>query len=133
MFKIKNQRAFKTLLNQMKEDIGGDMIERIKWELVSVKGYYDDVGESFVFDSTDSQVRSFLWSAAILNQGRMPGTYAPHTNLVQWVLEHKEPGASIQKANQIAYKVNRKLFTEGIEPNWYMDEVLIDMETESET
>jgi len=132
MFKIKNQRAFKTLLNQMKNDIAEDMIKRIQWELVNVKGYYDNIADSFEFDSTDSQVRSALWSAAIVNQGRMPGTYAPHDKIVAWVLGHKAPGASPQEANKIAYKVNRKLFNEGIEPNWYMDEVLIDMETESE-
>ena len=131
-FKIKNQRSWKTTINRMKEDIAEDMIKRIQWELVNVKGYYDNIGDSFTYDSTEGHVHSFLWSAAIVNQGRMPGTYAPHTNLVQWVLEHKEPGASIQKANQIAYKVNRKLFNEGIEPNWYMDEVLIAMEDESE-
>ena len=131
-FKIKNQRSFKTLLRKMKEDISEDMIKRIQWELVNVKGYYDNIGDSFVFDNTDSQVRSALWSAAIVNQGRMPGTYAPHNKIVEWVLKHKAPGASPQQANQIAYKVNRKLYNEGIEPNWYMDEVLIDMETESE-
>jgi len=132
MFKIKNKRAFKTLLNQMKKDVSEDMILRIQWELVSVKGYYDNIGDSFEFDSTESQVRSALWSAAIVNQGRMPGTYAPHDKILKWVQEHKAPGASAKVQSSIAYKVNRKLFNEGIEPNWYIDEVLIDMETESE-
>jgi len=132
MFKIKNQRAFKTLLKQMKEDIAKDMIMKIQWELVSVKGYYDNIGDSFIFDSTDSQVRSALWSAAIVNQGRMPGTYAPHDKILKWVEEHKAPGASSKVQSSIAFKVNRKLFNEGIEPTWYIDEALIEMERMSE-
>lgn len=132
MFKIKNQRAFKTLLKKMKEDIAKDMIMKIQWELVSVKGYYDNIGDSFIFDDTDSQVRSALWSAAIVNQGRMPGTYAPHDKILKWVEEHKAPGASPSVQSSIAYKVNRKLFNEGIEPRWYIDEALIEMERMSE-
>lgn len=132
MFKIKSPRAFQVVRDKMKEDISEDMMLRIKIELLGVKGYYDNIGDSFAFDSTDSQVRSALWSAAIVNQGRMPGTYAPHNKIVEWVLKYKAPGASPAVASKIAYKVNRKLFVEGIEPNWYMDEVLIDMENESE-
>jgi len=132
MFKIKNQRAWKALLAEMKDDISKDMIERIQWELVNIKGYYDNIGDSFVFDSIDSQVRSALWSAAIVNQGRMPGTYAPHDKILKWVQEHKAPGATPRVQNNIAYKVNRKLYNEGLEPTWYMDQVLIDMEDESE-
>jgi len=131
MFTVKDAE-WEKLTKKLLEDVSMEMIEKMRWELLSIKPYYGDVGDSLMFNDVDKVVFSDIWAPAIINQGRMPGTYVPLENLVEWVKKHKEPGASDRHAIAIAKKVNYKIYREGIEPNWFVDNVLFDMEQEHE-
>jgi len=132
MFKIKNQKQFEALLKQMKEDISVEAIEKMRWELLSEKPYYTNVGDELKYDDDTSTIFSDSWAPAIINQGREPGSYVPVQILVNWVLKYKNPGATPQEAMAIAKRVNNKIYSEGIDPKWFVDNALFDMETEHE-
>lgn len=132
MFRIKNTRRWKQTLDKMKEDIADEIIGRIKQEAIITKGHYDRIGDSFYYDPINFYVRSDSPAAIFINQGRAPGAYAPIDKLVAWVLADKEPGISIKAATAIAWKVNHKLYNEGIEPKWYVDDALFEMEQDHE-
>jgi len=132
MFKIKDQKEFEELRKKLKEDISIEMIERMRWELLKIKPYYGDVGDEIMYNEDDSIVFSDIWAPAIINQGRLPGTYVPMEHLVEWVKKYKAPGASHREAVSIAKKVNFKIYREGIDANWFVDNVLFEMESEHE-
>lgn len=132
MFKIKNSKEWKETLEKLKEDISMEAIEKMRWELLSIKPYYGNVGDELKYDDDTSTIFSDSWAPAIINQGRLPGTMIPLDYLIKWVQKHKEPSANRRKATAIAQKVNWKIYREGIEPNWFVDNALFEMEEEHE-
>jgi len=131
MWKIKSPTQFRKLTEKMQTDISDEVIFRMKLELQNIKSYYRSLGETFAYDY-DGTIFSNNWSTAIVNQGREPGSYAPRQALLDWVKKYKNPGGSARQQYSDMMRINRKLFEEGIEPNWYVDEVLFDMEQEHE-
>ena len=132
MFKIKNQKAFERLLTKLKEDISIEAIEKMRWELLSEKPYYDNVGDELKYDEDTSTIFSDSWAPVIINQGREAGSFVPVQILVNWVLKYKNPGATQREAIAIAKRVNNKIYNEGIDPKWFVDNALFDMEQEHE-
>ena len=132
MFKIKNKKAFEKLLKKMKDDISVEAIEKMRWELLSEKPYYTNVGDELKYDEDTSTIFSDSWAPAIINQGREPGSYVPVPILVSWVQKYKQPGATPREAIAIAKRVNHKIYHEGIDPKWFVDNALFDMEQEHE-
>ncbi len=132
MFKIKNPGEWKDTLAKMKEDISIEAIEKMRWEMLTVQSYYTDAGDELKYDDTTGTIFADTWAPAIINQGRMPGSFVPIEILTEWVRKYKEPGIDPKKARAIARKVNFKIYSEGIDPNWYVDDALFDMETEHE-
>ena len=132
MFKIKDEKEFEDLMKQMKEDISIEAIEKMRWELLQERPYYTNVGDELKYDEDNSMIFSDSWAPAIINQGRQPGSFVPTEVLVEWVLKYKEPGATRRQAVGIAKRVNTKIFNEGIDPKWFVDNALFDMEQEHE-
>jgi len=129
MWKIKSPTQFKKIKEKMQEDMAEEIMFRMKIELASIKSYYRSIAESFAYDY-DGTVFSNDWSAAIINQGREEGSYAPRQALLDWVKKYKNPGGSPREQYADMMRINRKLYREGIEGKWYVDEVLWDIEEE---
>jgi len=132
MFKIKNQGEFKNLILKMKEDISIEAIEKMRWELLEENINYTNVGDELKYDDTTGTIFADSWAPAIINQGRLPGSFVPEDLLIEWVRKYKEPGVSLKKAKAIARKVNFKIYNEGTKAKWFVDNALFDMEQEHE-
>lgn len=132
MFKIKNEEEFEETLKKMREDVSIEAIEKMRWELIQERIYYCNVGDELKYDDNTSTIFSDSWAPAIINQGREPGSWVPVQILVNWVLKYKDPGATPKEAIAIAKRVNYKIYNEGIEPKWFVDNALFDMEQEHE-
>ncbi len=130
--KIKDPRQLKRIVKKMKKDISIEAIEKMRWELLQEKPYYGDVGDEIMYDDNTGTIFSGTWAPLMLNQGRMPGSWVPIDALVNWVQKYKEPGSDKRTAMSIAKKVNFKINREGVDPIWYVDNALFDMEQEHE-
>ncbi len=130
MFKVKSEGQLRNLVHKMKEDISIEAIEKMRWELLEEQAYYTNVGDELKYDDTTGTIFSDSWAPAIINQGRMPGSFVPNDLLIEWVRKYKEPGISYEKAKAIARKVNFKIYHEGTKPTWFVDDALFDMEQE---
>jgi len=127
---ISNTAEWMETMKQMKEDISENVIDNMKSALKDIKPYYSSVGESF--DYEDGTIFSDDWAAAILNQGRLPGSYAPRDVILEWVVKYKNPSGTKKEQYMDMIRINQKLYNEGIDPNWYIDNVLFEMEQEHE-
>jgi len=130
-WKIKSPSEWKTTREKMQEDMSKEVIFRMQMELKNMKSYYASVGDSFAYDN-DGLIFSTDWAAAILNQGRDAGSYAPREKILDWVKKYKNPGGSPRQQYMDMIRINQKLYDEGITPNWYVDNVLFEMEEEHE-
>ena len=117
---------------KLQENLSKEIIDGMKAELKAIKPYYVSVGNSFEYDEQDGVVYSDDWSAAILNQGRLPGSYAPRDVILEWVKKYKNPSGSPKQQYMDMIRINKKLYEEGIDPHWYVDNVLFTMEQEHE-
>ena len=131
MIHIKSPAHWKATLEQMQEDISDEVIDKMQTELRNIKSYYASVADSFAYDY-DGTIFSNDWAAAILNQGREAGTYAPREPILEWVKKYKNPGGTPRQQFLDMLRINQKMYEEGIDPNWYVDDVLFEMEKEHE-
>jgi len=118
--------------HQLQEDLSEQIISDMQSELKAIKPYYVSVGNSFEYDEEDGVIYSDDWSAAILNQGRLPGSYAPRDVILEWVQKYKNPSGTPKQQYMDMIRINQKLYDEGIKANWYIDNVLFDMEQQHE-
>ena len=131
MWKVKSPTQWKRIREKMQEDISKEVIFRMQMEVKNMKSYYTSIADSFSYDN-DGTIFSTDWSAAILNQGREPGSYAPRDVILEWVQKYKNPGGTPREQYADMMRINNKLYREGIDPKWYVDEVLFEMEQEHE-
>jgi len=117
---------------KLQEDLAEEIISGMKAELKAIKPYYVSLGNSFDYDEQDGVVYSDDWAAAILNQGRLPGSYAPRDVILEWVKKYKNPSGSPKQQYMDMIRINQKLYDEGIDAHWYIDNVLFGMEQEHE-
>ena len=130
-WKIKSPTQWKRTREKMQEDMSKEVIFMMQLELKSMKSYYTSVANSFAYDN-DGLIFSTDWAAAILNQGREPGSYAPRDKILDWVKKYKNPGGTPRQQYADMIRINNKLYREGIDPHWYIDDVLFEMEQEHE-
>jgi len=131
MWKIKHPRKWKETREKMQEDISNEVIFRMQMEVKNMKSYYTGIANSFAYDN-DGTIFSTDWAAAILNQGRDAGSYAPRDKILEWVQKYKNPGGTKRQQYMDMIRINQKLYDEGIDPKWYVDNVLFEMEEEHE-
>jgi len=128
-WKIKSPSEWKTTREKMQEDISQEVIFRMQVELKSIKSYYASVGDSFAYDN-DGLIFSTDWAAAILNQGRDAGSYAPREAILEWVKKYKNPGGTPREQYADMLRINQHIYENDIPGNWYVDNVLFEIEEE---
>lgn len=122
---IKNEDAF---IQHVKDTIAEDLLQRLKAEVVQIKNEYVDTADKMWYEKSESAIVSDDYGLAVLNAGRVPGEFPNFDKLRWWVQNVKDGGAnrnlSERELDSITYRVGKKIQDEGIDPHWFIDNVL---------
>lgn len=129
MLKIKNDLEWKKEQERMIHDIGTDLRDSLRDE-ISNKGYGTPTSDKLEFFEDDKVVGSEEFSIAVMDSGRLAGEYPPFDKIADWVRYVKDDGANASSDERtitaITWKVMNKIKDEGIEPSWFVKNVLED-------
>ena len=130
-----DDNKFNELSDQIKNDAGNDLVERLRQEVIAVKSEYAQrLADQIQYYPDDKIVGSTTFAPHIINEGLAPGTYPNFDRLKDWVKNVKDGGANTELPdyviNQITHKVALKIQREGIKPTWFMDRALSKWEEE---
>jgi len=128
MFKFK-----KSALNEVGEkllhDIGIDLRGKLREE-IRLMGYKYSTARKVNFYEKDKIVGSHAYSIAVLDSGRVPGTYPPFKKIFYWVKYIKDNGAfagkDFETLKSMTGRVMNKIKYEGIDATWFAKNVLKD-------
>ena len=128
-----NDKDVNKMVGEIKDGVGGDLVEMLRTEVKGIKSYYsENLADQIEYFTDDKVVGSENIVPQIINEGRMPGTFPNFDRLKEWVTNVKDGGKNVDlpdyKINQITFKVANKIKNEGIDPNWFVDNVLMDVE-----
>jgi len=126
---------FKETTDRIKDDIGAELVERLREEVIFLKSQYgENIANEIEYFSDDKVVGSKTFGPNTINEGMMPGTFPNFDRIVEWVKTVKDGGENINlpetMIKQIAYRVSKKIEREGIEPTWFVDKALSKLEGE---
>jgi len=127
---------FKEITDNMKDDIGEDLVERLRNEVIKIKSQYgENIANEIKYFSDDKIVGSTTFGPNIINEGTIPGTFPNFDRIVEWVRTVKDGGKwdnfPETMIKQIAYRVSKKIEREGIDPTWFVDRALSKLEGEN--
>lgn len=122
---IKNE---KETIENIRDTIATNLLEELKSEVVSIKTEYVDAAGKMWYEKSEGAIVSDDYGLAVLNAGRVPGEFPNFDRIRWWVQNVKDGGSnrnlSDRELDEIAYKVGLKIQNEGIEPHWFIDNVL---------
>jgi len=127
-----DETDLRKLEKDIQEDMSVNLIEKyIRAELDRAGKDYSKMYNEFEYDETEGGVITNNPQLGVLNQGREPGTYPNIDRLREWVRTVKDNGENADlpdyKINQIAYRVSKKIYDDGINPDWFIDRALAKM------
>lgn len=134
------ESKFKEITDRIKDDLGEDLVERLRNEVIQLKSQYGEkLADEIEYFSDDKIVGSITFGPHIINEGLDPGTYPNFDKIREWVVEVKDKTKDIERygtltdriIDKIAWDVVRKIESEGIEPTWFVDKALSKLEGEN--
>jgi len=128
MFKAKKS-DLKEVGKKLINDIGIDLRGKLRAE-IKLMGYEYSTARKIDFYEKAKIVGSHAYSIAVLDSGRAPGTYPPFERIYDWVKYIKDNGANSGRDEEylklMTGKVMNKIKNEGIDPTWFVKNVLRD-------
>jgi len=153
-----DDNQFKEITDRMKDDLGEDLVDRLREEVIAIKSQYskDLAGEIEYFEN-DKIVGSTTFGPHIVNEGLSPGTFPNFDRIKDWVINVKDKSGDVEKygeqsliekisskitgrnyttlpdwaINKITYAVCKKIEREGIKPSWFVDRAISKLEGEN--
>lgn len=121
---------------QLKRDLGDRIIKEIRKELI-VRDIPVGVADIPILDSWRYRIYRdtiHVWSEApharYVEYGRLPGSYPPYDAINKWVMKKLVLGQGLKGkeaediGKQLTWKVMRKIYLYGIEPQYFMRAVM---------